>query len=105
MPPITAVGTNTASSTSVVAITGPVTSTIALAVASLAEALLVDQAHGVLDHHDRVVDDDADGQHQTEQRQRVDRQPEAIITAKVPISDTGIVMAGTSVVRKSCRKM
>ena len=31
--------------------------------------------------------------------------PSAIITAKVPISETGMVTAGISVVRKSCRKM
>ncbi len=30
----------------------------------------------VLDHHDRVVDDDADGEHQREQRHHVEREPE-----------------------------
>ena len=30
----------------------------------------------VLHHHDRVVDDDADGQHQAEERQRVQREAE-----------------------------
>ena len=35
-----------------------------------------DVALDVLDHHDGIVDDDADGQHQAEQRQRVDGEAE-----------------------------
>ncbi len=36
----------------------------------------LDVSLDVLDHHDRVVDHDADGEHEAEQRQRVDREPE-----------------------------
>ena len=69
------------------------------------ETLVVDQTQGVLDDHDGVVDDDADHQDQAEHRQRVDRQADRQHHANVPSSETGIVIAGTSVVRKSCRKM
>ena len=34
---------------------------------------LLDVAHDVLEHHDGVVDDEADGKRQTEQRDVVDR--------------------------------
>ena len=36
----------------------------------------LDVAHDVLAHHDRVVDQDADRQRETEQRHRVERKPE-----------------------------
>ena len=53
-----------------------------------------------LDHHDRVVDDDADREHQREQRHRVGGKPSASITAKVPISETGTAISGMRVARK-----
>ena len=57
--------------------TGPITSRIALIVASFGvEPAAVDVVGGVLDDHDRVVDHDADRQHQAEQRQQVDREAE-----------------------------
>ena len=37
---------------------------------------MLDVALDVLHHHDRIVDDDADGEHQAEQRQHVDRKAE-----------------------------
>ena len=64
---------NTAASTTVIAMTAPVIWRIALRVASLRrQAFLGHDALDVLDHHDRVVDDDADRQHHAEQRQLVD---------------------------------
>ena len=68
-----ATGTNTDSSTRVMAITGPVISAIASLVASGIErsGSLLDHALDVLDHHDRVVDHDADRDHQRQQRHGV----------------------------------
>ena len=40
------------------------------------QALLVEVSLGVLDHYDGVVHHDSDGQHEAEERQRVDREPE-----------------------------
>src|SRR6202007_2995691 len=37
----------------------------------------LDISFHVFDHHDRVIDDDTDGQHQAEQRQRVNREAQA----------------------------
>jgi hypothetical protein len=103
-PPRKAIGTNTAHSTSTMAMTGPVTSCIALMAASRAvQVLLVHDAFDVLQHHDRVVDHDADGQHHAEQRERVDRIAEQQQPAKVPISDTGTASTGISVARQFCR--
>ncbi len=39
---------------------------------------LADVAFHVLDHHDRIVDHDADREHQAEQRQRIDREAQHI---------------------------
>ena len=72
MPPMNAQGRNTELSTSVMAMIGPVISSIALIVAVARGQALVDPALDVLHHHDGVVDDDADGQHQAEQRQVVE---------------------------------
>ena len=73
MPGMNATGTNTDSSTRVMAMIGPVIWRIALIVASAGDrsGLLLQHALDVLDDDDRVVDDDADGQHQGEQRHRV----------------------------------
>ena len=57
-----------------------------------------------LDHDDRIVDDQADGQHQPEHRQRVDGKAEQRKKAKVPTSDTGTASSGISVARQPCRK-
>ena len=55
-------------------------------------------------HHDGVVDHDADGQHQAEQRKVVERETRTTaITANVPISDTGTASIGMSVARQVCR--
>ena len=56
--------------------TGPVTSSMALRAASRGGHALVQPALDVLDDHDGVVHDDADRQHQAEQRQVVQREAE-----------------------------
>ena len=68
------------------------------------ETFVVDDPHGVFHHDDGVVDDDPDDQDQTEHGQPLMDRPRASMTAKVPSSETGMVMAGTRVVRKSWRK-
>ena len=71
-----AVGTNTAHSTSAMAMIGPVTSSIARRVGLERRQAQRDVPLHVLHHHDGVVDDDADREHQAEQRQRVQREAE-----------------------------
>ena len=56
--------------------TGPNTSAIALIGGVLVGQPLVDVVRGVLDDHDGVVDDDADGQDEAEESEHVDREPE-----------------------------
>ena len=58
------------------ATTGPDTSSIALIVASFGCHPVLDVVHHRLDHDDRIVDDDADGEHEAEQREHVDREAE-----------------------------
>ena len=67
-----AVGRNTALSTSAIAISAPPTSSIVLCAASRGDRPCAQVALDVLDHDDGVVDDDADRQHQAEQRQVVE---------------------------------
>ena len=104
MPPRNAVGRNTAISTSVMAMTGPVTSFIAWIVASRGAMPLLDVVRRVLDDDDGVVHDDADGQHQAEQGEQVDREARAAgMKANAPMIVTGTVVAGTSSARQLCR--
>ena len=70
-----ATGTNTDSSTSVIAMIGAVIS-LHGALGRLGGrqlGMLLHHPLDVLDHDDRVVDDDADGQHDRQQRDRVGR--------------------------------
>ena len=76
MPGTKATGMNTAESTSAIAMTGPDTSCIALMVASRGEQPVLDVVLDRLDHDDRVVDHEADREHEPEQRERVDREAE-----------------------------
>ena len=79
MPGKNATGTNTAPSTSAVAMTAPVTSPIAADAASRAgQVMLVDVPLDVLDHDDRVVHHEARGERDAEERQRVDREAEQL---------------------------
>ena len=50
---------------------------------------LLDVAEDVLQHHDRVVDDQPDRQHHRQQRQRVDGETERAISAHAPIMRPG----------------
>src|SRR5580704_11854401 len=76
MPVMNAAGTNTALSTSAMAISAEPTSSMLRLAASRGARPAGDVALHVLDHHDRVVDHDADGENQAEQRQIVEREPE-----------------------------
>ena len=53
-----------------------------------------------LDDDDRVVDDDADRQHDREQRDRIGGIIDGFSTMKVPIRLTGTAIVGISVARK-----
>ena len=76
MPGMKAVGTNTESSTRVMAMIGPVTWVIAFSVASAGRevGLVLEDVLDRLDHDDGVVDHDADRQHQGQQRDGVGRE-------------------------------
>ena len=99
-----AVGMNTAQSTSAIAMIGPETSSIALRVASIGGRPMLDVPLDVFHHHDRVVDHDADREHEAEERERVEREPDSSITANVPTSDTGTATSGMIDARQVCRK-
>ena len=71
-----ATGTNTAISTAVVAMIGPVTSDIAFLRRRERRQPGLELALDVLDDDDRVVDDEADRQHHAEQAQHVEREAE-----------------------------
>ena len=106
MPPIMAVGTNTASSTSVVAMTGPVTSSMALAAASFAESPSSSINRIVFSTTTMASSTTIPIASTSPNRDSVlIDSPIASMTARVPRSDTGIVIDGISVVRKSWRKM
>ena len=76
MPGMNAVGTNTAARISAMAITGPRHLLHRLERRVLRRQAVLDVVLDRLDHDDRVVDDQADRQHQAEQRQRVDGEAE-----------------------------
>ena len=85
--------------------TAPETSFIALTVASFGDMPVLDVVHHRLDDDDRVVDDDADREHETEHRQRVDAEADAAgRSMNVPRSETGTVSSGMIVARQLCRK-
>ena len=76
MPGMKAAGMNTAESTSAIAISAPPTSSMVRCAASFGTHAEPQIALDILDDDDRVVDDDADRQHQPEQRQIVQREAE-----------------------------
>ena len=71
IPLMKAVGTKTASNTSVVAMTGPVISRMAVMAAFLGLQSFGDVPGGAFHNHDRIIDDDADRQYDAKQRQHV----------------------------------
>ncbi len=105
MPPSMAVGTKTASSTSVVAMTGPVICCIALTVASLRSRPSSSMMRIVFS---TTTIASSTTMPMASTRPNSDsvlmERPITAITANVPSSDTGMVTAGMSVVRRSCRK-
>jgi hypothetical protein len=76
MPGMNAVGTNTAARMSAIATTGPETCSMALNAASARGQSQLDVVLDGLHHDDRVVHHEADGQHEAEERQCVDREAE-----------------------------
>ena len=60
---------------------------------------LLDVARDVLDHDDRVVDDEAGGDGQRHQRQVVELKPNRYMPPSVPTSDSGTARLGMSVAR------
>jgi hypothetical protein len=76
MPVMKAAGTNTAHSTRAMAIKAEPTSSMLLRAASRGERPVRDVALDILHHHDGVVHDDADGKHEPEERQIVEREAE-----------------------------
>ena len=101
-----ATGTNTDSSTSVIAMIGAVISPMALfgRLGRRELGMLLHHPLDVLDHDDGVVDHDADGEHEREERDRIGRIADALSTMKVPIRLTGTASVGISVARTLPRK-
>ena len=71
------------------AMTGPETSCMAWTVASRGPCPRSMWCSTALDDDDGVVDDDADGQHQAEEREVVEQKPSSAMAAKVPTMATG----------------
>ena len=97
------VGTNTAQSTSAIAISGRADLVHALARRVARRKAGRHVALDILDHDDGIVDHDADREHEPEQRQIVQREAERRHDAKVPISETGIAINGMMAARQVCR--
>ena len=76
MPGTKAVGIKTAAKISAMAITGPVTSSIALTRSVVRRHSLLDVVLDRLDNNDGIVDDQSNRQHQSKQRQSVDGKSE-----------------------------
>ena len=76
IPPMNAIGMNTTTIDSVVAVTARPISSVPSNAALIVALPHLDVAHDVLAHHDRIVDEDADGERQPEQRHRVQREAE-----------------------------
>ena len=106
MPAMNATGMNTAARMSAMPMTGRLHLGHRLEGRVARRHPLLDVVLDRLDDDDGVVDDQADRQHQPEQRQRVDREARAAgRRANAPTSETGTVSSGISVARQLCRKM
>ena len=84
--------------------TGAEISSIAFRVASGRHPFFDVMLHR-LDHHDGIVHNEADGQHEAKQRQRVDGEPEHRKDDERPDEETGTARSGIRVARQLCRKM
>ena len=69
MPPMKAIGTKTEARNKAIPITGLVTSSIALTVASFGDKSMLDVVFDGLDNDDCIVHDEANGEDQAEQRE------------------------------------
>ena len=78
MPDRKADGTNTAHSVSAIEISAPPTSSMVTCAASAGRHAALEIALDILHHDDGVVDDDADREHEAEQRQIVQRNSERV---------------------------
>ena len=76
MPPMNPTGMNTDARISAMLTTGPDTSCMAWSVASFGDNPSLDMLFHRLDHHDRIVDHQADGEDEAEEGERVDREAE-----------------------------
>ena len=76
IPGMNAVGMNTAARMSAIATTGPDTCSMAFKRGVAGREPLLDVVLDGLHHHDGVVHDEADGEHEAEERQRVDGEAE-----------------------------
>jgi len=65
---------------------------------------LLDVARHRLYDDDGVIHYHADGQHQSEERERINRKTKTGNSIKVPISETGTASSGISVARQLCKK-
>ncbi len=101
IPLMNATGRNTAISESVVASTARPMSRVAERRGDEGLLpLLLDEADDVLEHDDGVVDDDADGQREREQRDDVEREAHRpTSSANVPMIETGMASAAMIVLR------
>ena len=99
-----AVGTNTAASTSAIAITGPDTSCIAFRVASRAES--PSRSHRSTFSTTTIASSTTIPIASTRPNSErlLSEKPSSRITAKVPMSETGTASIGTSVARHCWRK-
>ena len=104
VPDMKAIGAKTTTSTSVIAMAAMPISLRPLIAASLRLLAQLEVAEDVLQHHDRVVDQHADHQHQRHQAMTFRVKPRISIARKVVISDVGIAHSTIIVLRKVCRK-
>ncbi len=105
-PPKKTIGRNTADSTRAMATSAIWIWPIEMIVASLVDSsgLLVQDPLDVFDDDDRVIDQQADGEHQPEQGQRVDRKAEDIEHPEGAEQHDRDGDSGISVARQLCRK-
>ena len=105
MPGRKAIGMNTAIRTSAVAMTGPTTSAVARRVASRGSRPSSSRCRWVFSTTTMASSTTIPmASTRPKSVSVLIENPNTLMTAKVPTSDTGMVRVGISVVRQSCRK-
>src|SRR5690606_12266619 len=105
IPPKNAAGTNTAASTSTIAITGPVTSSIARFAASLGDSLPLDRCRSTFSTTTIASSNTMPiAKTMPKSVSVLTENPSACMPANVPISEIGTATAGISVARQLWRK-